>query len=939
MSVYVPPTTQDLNPLVDYAIKNMWGNPELDSQYQVKLARLSPRIGFTNDFPYLGKTRFLPTVKDLYHVFTLGGLDSGFWNLGSRGKDWYPVDKWVLASVYSSNRGVSLDFYNSSGKLFPRTFVWVMKCFDGVTLVAFPDNRNYPIPMNKNMFMRCYSTDININSIPPEEKAKWTFGYTACVYNEPSDFDKVKNSHTLFTSYKMGLVQTFLNGVVTPIENITPEIGDMIEVMYDPSVGMVVRHNYKYLPDFYSPLDQKRKVILLLGLLEEKKVYRYYDDCDFYIFNKITKQGMYYHRNNENAIRQLTHQDYSLCAEYAENVISNLLALDKTATSRPDDFEVVVVYRNTKWRFELGQTSSRIKDLYALEDVDAIFMAMTGVNSNIPEWTARELERSSTNLVLNSRLQGLTVSSVREGLGYHGCSMAISENLHYMPHIDPTNPQFKSIAKTPTFSSGLGYRIPPTYMDSSTVYEYGEDGLFIRKKSIKGQEWYMPGVGCFYCEFMLGEATTWLDYVISKKDVRLKPNYGFRVYKAKWAIDPDWSPDEIQNGEYDEIPIAKVGDFAAREKGEFKTFGLDGSTPPDLGAQEPPGKPFGEWIDITDTGEYRIENGYLVWEFDTINNVGLVVFDTKHLYNSFELSHIDNSLEFGITHKWECGGLLLDIPPAQLDVWLNNHPLTEGVDYVVDFPRVYIISKMWQKEGTQLIAYRGVGLSPTGLVKTSELGFVADGVIGYNGQYNLRKDRPTKTVVNGRLFLTSMVDAAENINHGNNMLPYNGRPYEVKHYYTPNKFVEQWDNYWGRDKSMELDSRICAYLTEHVKYKPVEPVDNQFMAIDKYTLFSPFLNQIINEIVLGFIKIPDLEEGMATYPDYVIDELTRDYQWMLKYDPVILDLPLTYFAILPHNNWENPALTANQLTVVKRVNDLFLKGKVFIEGYVEVKHV
>lgn len=930
--------SQEKNPLVDYSIKNMWGNPDLDQQFQIKLARVSGNQGFVNDFAYLGKRRYLPSTLTFYHVFSLGGLDTGFWNLGSRNQSWYPVDTWVKASEYSNKRGVKLDFYKANGSMFPRTEVYIMPCFDGVTLVAVPRNDNYPLPIDKNFYMHCYTTDINTSVISPENMPKYSFGYVGGIYIKNDDLELCKLNYNTWSAFDMGMVSFYHNGELKPIDSVHPKPGDLIEACYDPSIELIVNYKYVGMPDYYSDLDQKRKVILFPGFDETPRMYRYYDDCVFYIFNRKNNHGYYYNRNSIDAVRQLTHQDYGMAAAYIEYLANRLIAEDTTGNTTLDDIDIKVAYHATRWQFKCGPSSSRINDLYLLEDPQAILRAMTGANSAVPVWRAQELEKSATNKVLNAQCFKLNSELVREGLGYHGCSVAMSNSPLYMPHVTPGQPGFDPIYETPPYTTGLGYTIPPTFVERSTAYEYDIDGLLLRLVFVENQEYYQPGPDCYYVEWVLGKATTWLDYVVSHTDVPLRCGYGFRVFKAGWAIDPDWHA-----GRVDEIKIAPTGGDGSNpyppDGKEIRILKEDEiPVPPDPNIPDG-GRVVGEWVDITGTDQYRIENGHVVWNFDTVNNVGMVVFDTAHLYNEFDITHLDNSLTFAITHKWPIGGPEVTMKPGQVDVWMNRHPLIENIDYIMDFPNVYIISKMWLVEGPQHIQYRATGLSKNGLVNTSELGFVADGVIGYNGRYNLRIDRPTKTIIGGRLYLTPKVDQAEDIDHGHNLNSLNGWPYEVKHVYSANKYVDWYDTYWGYDDAIALDKKISSYLTEYAKYKePFSPI-LPFLEEDKYTLYSPFLSKIVNELVLGFMTAPTPSGKPVPYPDQTVLELIKPYEWMLEFDPIILDFDLAYFTVHPYNNWNKVTVTPDQLTFISVVNNLFLKGKVKIEGHFEVKHV
>lgn len=932
---------QDRNPLVSYALKNMWGNPELDQQYQINIPRLSNSLGDIVNFSYMGKYRDCPTDDGFYIIHTLGGLNPNFWNIGGRQDKWNPYDSWISAAEISRRRGVVLDFYNSQGELYPRTQVWLMECFDGITFVAFRKTKSYPLPFDKKMFLRVYTSDMDFNYTIPNTTDKLKFDYLGVNYSSPSDMRELKAAKEKWKSSGYGVVITTHNGILKALDDVKPELGDLIEVFHDPTVYKVLRFSYSNMPDYYSDLDEKRKLLLFVNNLSKPLVYNYFDDCDFYVYNKRTREGLYYHRNNVDSIRQLTHQDYALVAQYVDFLISKLINRDKSNLSTVKDIEIIVDYRKTKWSFILGPGTSRIKDLYLLEDASQIVNAMLDTHSLIPEWRANNLERSIQNVVLDSRIDQINHINVREALGYNGTAIAVSNGPLYMPYYTPDLPEYNPKYPTEPFTTGLGYVIPPTYsIGTNTAYEYGEDGLFLRKVTIVNQHYYKPKTGCCFVEFVMGEGTTWLDYVISKNDVELKRDHGFRVYMAEWVNTDDSGSGE--EGYWDnEWSISKDGKVIQPNpvEREIEMYPNGNNTGPNgEGVITTPGGYIkGPWVDITDDETlWEFYNGWVIWKFNKENHIGLVVFDSKHLYDEFTISHIDHSLSFTVNHKWTTGNIQLPIEPAQIDLIMNNHPLIEGVDYVKDYPRFHVFNKMWLNENnTNKFIIIGRGLSPNGSIPSSELGFIGDGVIGYNGRYNLRIDRPTKTICDGRLWLTKYIDSAEDINHGDNFKPLNGMPYEVKHIYAEVRFAEDYETHWGFKESRELDKRVSEYLTEHVKYKSKQPLNVPYLK-DRYRVFSTFLNKIVNEIVAKFLIIPGEPGDPLT--DKMVDDLTMEYQWLLKYDPIILNLPMEYFFVDPYANSELLTVTPRQLTFIKAVNRLYLKNKIIIEGHFEVSN-
>ncbi|WP_228493071.1 DUF7193 family protein, partial [Pseudomonas aeruginosa] len=81
--------------------------------------------------------------------------------------------------------------------------------------------------------------------------------------------------------------------------------------------------------------------------------------------------------------------------------------------------------------------------------------------------------------------------------------------------------------------------------------------------------------------------------------------------------------------------------------------------------------------------------------------------------------------------------------PAQIDIWMNGHPLIDNVDWIFDNGYCYIINKQFIQPGAQQFVVRCHDLwedKERPKVET-ELGFVDGGVIGRFKRYNLREDR------------------------------------------------------------------------------------------------------------------------------------------------------------------------------------------------------
>lgn len=857
---------QEDNAITRYARKALWGNPESDKQFQVKIWRITPDIGVINNFNYMGRHRPTPQASKLFHIYTVGGTHPGIWNLAERFKGINPINKWVSASIIAKRRGVQLDFYTGLGKQYPRTKVWILVTHDGLVLVAFEKLRALPIGVIDDMRMRCYSTDLPITkSTEALEDTGNPFVFESMTYENTTELGVFTNRYGT-VKLRSGFTGVFHNGLLVngmpTASQLTP--GDIVEIWHDPTVRRVLFYSYAQLRDYYSDIDQQRKFILHPPK-DGDFTLRYFDDNDYYFVDGNGK-GVYYHRNVESAVRQLTHIDVALSVGQLKGHMEAWEGLRDINTAK-----IMVLERATNWVWEWPWEHQHIRHLYRMDD-NNILKAMTGERSVMPEWTAPELESGPVQLQIRSQYRDLSLEKANLALGYNAETLAIS--------------------KTPmsaAYEQGTGgVRIPPTYQETCTVWEYNLSGQLLGYYGTTNSIYVQPRfAGCAKLEFTYGQPSRLLHYDMVNKDVVLTNTGEIRVYVISWSI-------------------------------------LAGNT-------------VGEPVDITGSDYYHIENGTLVWDkLDKINQRGIIIYDDVFLCRSFELDHPDHSLCFSIDDIYlnVLGNLPVNF--AQIDVWLNGYPLIDEVDWFFRDRRIFINNRQFIKPGAQKIVVRCFGQwSDMTKPKTEcELGFVEGGVIGNQKRYNIREDRATRIVVGGKLMLLEELKTAELNAADDYTNPLNGLPYMVKHTYTPVKGAKDYDFHYLYDRSRETDKRVVDYLSLWCP-KPQILVDSN-IAGDKYLLYSPFMNVIANAIDNGFLKVPAKSAGEEFYSDQTVSELVEEYKWWLPYDPIVLNYDRRYFAITPYANVETLAVTSDEFTFLKQVNKLYLKNVLSIEGYFEV---
>jgi hypothetical protein len=107
---------------------------------------------------------------------------------------------------------------------------------------------------------------------------------------------------------------------------------------------------------------------------------------------------------------------------------------------------------------------------------------------------------------------------------------------------------------------------------------------------------------------------------------------------------------------------------------------------------------------------------------------------------------------------------------------------------------------------------------------------------------------------------------------------------------------------------------------------------------DKYRLYSPFLNVVVNGVLNNLIPLPAMGSGETAYSMQDVKDAVAPYIWWLKYDPVIRKYDRRYFAITPFANYGKLTVSDKELIFFKQVNDLYLESVCVIEGYFEVNN-
>jgi hypothetical protein len=483
-----------------YALSNIWCAPYQDRQAILELARMTPVGGAFNYFKVQNTTVNLPVAKARFHVYSIGQVDPLLLGI-------VPKWTWNTFAAACNKKNFICDLYANSGLEMPRTQSWYMVTENHNLIVAVQVQSRININLDTEaLFLRVYS-----NAYYRSEAATTN---SSIVYVEgltPLNTQAIVNLQNDLAKYasKPGVVYAFVNGMkVSQIDLFTVAVGDVVEFVYDASIYKVVDFKMTDLRSFTSILDTKAKYLLhYSGNVNEID---YEDDIDVFVMNPLASgrwQGVYYHRNAGDSLRNVTHKDYSVVPAYI-NAFCQDQGWDPMACS------LRLHIRNGGWERSLVYEANRIHELYKLSDTN-ILGAMLGINSNLENFRADTLENSMYCAIMGAQVPVLDKPTVEAALGYN----AISKLLGDTP------------AATFLESSQLVATTPYGLQAKSTGYEFDSNGYLLGYASHQvGSTYVCSQVNATMVEMISGIANNALDEVYGAKVSTLDPATDYRMY-------------------------------------------------------------------------------------------------------------------------------------------------------------------------------------------------------------------------------------------------------------------------------------------------------------------------------------------------------------------------------------------------------------------------
>lgn len=907
------------NILRNHALKNVWAESVQDTQYRIRPNRISPRGGYFKVANVLWETINLPFASDVtdktsYHLYSLGQLPAWLFKLELDVGKWYRLDEFINVN------NTVVNVYVDNGALVPRSIAYLYQNFDQNFILAiartnvdfgseekqnsYGETITVPYSLDKHGINVRFYTNAVIQSEEWREQAidpLHTLRDVSMLIENQSDYfsymnqcnaieaEYMDNSGEIPVPQGMGLY--FVDGFLCskPSGYSDTYVGKVMSFQYDETIREVEYFRIDETTSYKSDKDPRLNKYLLVSKTNYEKI-DFFDDLDFYVVYRYNDKikGVAIDGFETESIRQVTHNAYAintnkvLALSNAHQFLNNIMLL-----------EIMVVYRNGGMRHGLGFQANRIEDLYHLPYSEVV-EAMSLVESNVEFWRAPDLENSAYIDVMSSKENKITNERIEEAYGYN----AIGKNLH------------KSIYKVsegkvqldPAFglSTELFKPTPNLLLSKRCFFWYNEDGELLGYStdqtvnlSITVPAEYSTAV---YVEAFIGSLKIGLESNGSHRDQEYVYDYdygyfGYRNYVCNVVgagIDNNWT--DVTDGPY--------CDYYPSENGN---------------------PPYVKW-------NYALLNQanlYPMTKFANVISLRAFTITSTSLVNALtvQLSVLDNAILNP-----------LGASPAHVDVFMNNKPLIENLDYYFSNGGQLTITRQVQVGTTAniLVRFYGYGNPETNKsFKPRDVGFVKNGILSHNNVFNVTHDRCVRINVGGQLRTVDDVSFAEEVPMG---LHLDGKPYSVEDYqpliepYTSRKSVD------FQMESIAVDQVVSNYLTAHL---PEPTPVNQYIQGELWEVYSPIMSTFIQ--LMSKNMLPDAILQMWTNDATVFSNTAPVVEMYRSHDPILQGFDPEYVLVRPYPFKTLVEVSSLQYATLERINRLHLNSVIDLTDYVTIR--
>jgi hypothetical protein len=728
-------------------------------------------------FTLLWTTIAMPEPLTRFHLFQVGQLHPVLLNLFDKQGVWVTF---AQAMVQGKN---ICDIYTTLGVQLPRTQTWYLLTESMNVLIAVKKNTKLPYNFNDvDLYVRTYSNEYFASG--RAQKLTDYVDVQGGTMRSSADVSALQVKYNQATTLPGG-VYAFVNGYKVPsISLLTTKVGDVAEFVYDSAIAKVVDFKIDQLATFDSSMDLKGKYLLHYAGSDDLSI-DFLDDIDIFLINPASGRGVYVHKNARDALRMLTHRDYSVPVAY----LAAYLVHFKNQQGAVDfaNLYLRLHIRKSGYHRPLVLEANRINELYKLPDV-GLTEALLGIESNVPVWRADALESSGYAQLMNSPFLDVTAALVKKTYGYSAVA--------------------KLVADTPRSGQVLsGKRVVPVpYLlsSNSTVFEYDAQGVLL--------EWHRHTTGLSYVcrntlaacvEMIAGEGTREPDAQRTQAVV-LDPQADYRFYAAN-----------IRSG----LDTPKWQDVT----------GTSAYTSTATGAR---------WL-LADDEEHHLvlsDKRFLLYDEAVPLTDGLMIIS---------LTAIRNVAGAGVLRELDVPLGELDVFLNGHSL-IEGLDYSVKFPYLSIFNKKYLSEPQSEP---QAVVIRFTGFCDAQLARTAigEFGFIQNGKVSVNQRFDVRDGKVLRIVCGGRLRQRENMVFSEDTQSYNFMDANNGQPYLVRDIVVPMWGLADTDTYAYRAQSLVTDRSISDYMTLKVAEPAVAQVNPSLERHTVYSPFlSKILHDLVS---------------------------------------------------------------------------------------------
>jgi hypothetical protein len=876
--------------LLRHAISTVWCNPSMDRQHVYRLVRLSPRSGVHTAYTVDFERYLLPTERDYYQIYQIGKVEPTLLGIPKRYNDWMS-----LADI-ANETALYSELYLNNGIQFPRHNVHLLLTKTKNLIVAVKINERVHTLDLQDVYLRFYNNAYFDSERSTDAARKYVFvmGGTPKSTQEVVALQIAMNQAV--TARPGRTPYYYVNGRFSnalSLMNCSP--GDAMELIIDSSIDKYIDFPLSSIPTFLSTLDNENKFLIHYNDPTVKSI-KFYDDLDIFLIKEGGGNGRFlgatYHRNEGNWVRQLTHKDYSVPVERLNSFMQNhptdpRFIIDATKFTEDkwtslSELKLRVYFRQSGYDRPLQPEASRIHELYRMSDARVV-AAMTGVNSSLALWKAANLEKAAY-----VKFMGAPQSQVVP-IGYMDPDVTTEQKSaaqEFAGAVFGYHAAASILAKTPALVANNGGRreaeLAYAYWYNATVYEFDAAGVMLEYHyHAAGRRYPVRNTAAVRVEAIVGKGGNSLNTVYDKTPVTLKDGYNYRIYV--------------------------VALYAGIQQGG--------------------------WLDITDLPN-RIDWGYMdesgptprwVWSYDETQWYGCVRQDDAFLNYTLSLNKDAGQLRFSVasyeTHQGLDQYKLLEVPFAQLDIFLNKRPLIEDLDYTVKWPEI-VIHNMEYLNATAMqdILVRGYGMCEGDLTRPvqSEFGFIEYGLLSNDATYNLHTHKVQRIIIDGHYRDPATLHFEEEWGTVLVTDERNGAPYSIQ---TPPMVFRDVYIYdcKARDEDNAKDAAVGAYMGNLYPKRVRGPVDT---ITRQYAVVSCFANKLVHDLKAGYLNPPGI---MDHYSEADIRTWLASYEWLLEHDLANRAYNENHVQVYPHWKGAPVGLPIERYNFLKRALKTYLQ--------------